>query len=430
MSSLLSTRATRTSLLSLPPHLRTSTYLQTRPFSASPTRKLTLVDLAVAGPNAIITAIHSTGLPWYAALPTAALLVRGVLVCYISALPARRAARIQSNLVPLAAARAQWKTNSPEAKARRADQPNGVRALDRMFSSVYYRTMELHHLGKLFGASRFHPRGLINFGMLIAFTEAIRMRCGTREGLLPMLLSPLEELKKMMEPPGESAAAAGSTAAPTSGAVPATGASDAVMAVDPDSAASAASTVDLSQANPEALSRAYSAYFDPTLQSEGLSWCLDLTAPDPTFILPTALAIGMATNIIYRPTSASRAPPKQPTTSTTIPTQPVSQTQDDPASTPAADAEAQATLSAPPAKGPIERLLPPITNLQRLGLCVVMFFWFAALKMPAAILLYFVPSLMVGYLQRIWLEKKIRVVPPIQACRRPLRYRVRKEWND
>jgi len=74
--------------------------------------------------------------------------------------------------------------------------------------------------------------------------------------------------------------------------------------------------------------------------------------------------------------------------------------------------------------------MPPITNLQRIGLCITILFWFAALKMPAAILLYFVPSLMMGWVQRVWLERKVPVLPPIMACRRPLRYRVKKEWND
>ncbi|KAK5127333.1 hypothetical protein LTR85_006672 [Meristemomyces frigidus] len=429
---MLTTRVARASILTLPPHLRVAAYQQSRSFSASAPRKLTLVDIAVAGPTALIDTLHSTaGLPWYAVLPTAAILVRGMLVYYLSALPARRAAQVQSSLVPLASARTLHKLNNPAAQQREQVLPAPLKPLSRMIRAFWERNVELHRLGKQFGAPKFHPRGVLNFGMLIAFTEAIRMKCNSREGLLPLVLSPFEAVARTLYPDRYPAA----PVAPEASAEPDEEALQAATTADEDGMTS----IDLSRLRgaEEPSTHVYSAYFDPTLKDEGFSWCMDLTAPDPTLLLPTALALTMATNIIFRPTAgrpktssppplASHATP----TSTQLPvalpgaydqhtTTPITSTPGAPDAPPSPDP-----------RGVLAKYLPPITNLQRIGLCITILFWFAALKMPAAILLYFVPSLIVGALQRRWLDRKVPVLPPVQPCRRPLRYKVRKEWVD
>ncbi|KAK4541217.1 hypothetical protein LTR36_008133 [Oleoguttula mirabilis] len=408
---MLASRAARASLFHLPPPLRVATYHQSRAFSASAPRNFTLVDIAVAGPSALVDSLHNTGLPWYATLPTAAVLVRGVLVYYLSALPARRAARVQANLVPLASARTLHKLNDANAQARLQKLPPSLRPLSRMIRGYWFRSLELHKLGKLFGAPRFHPRGILNFGMLIAFTEAIRIKCGSREGLLPLVLSPFEWVA-MQTMPGQF---------PTVAPPEPSGLGEEQLQAATTVSEDGMTSIDLSQLRVAQPGHAHSAHLDPTLTDEGLFWCLDLTAPDPTFLLPTLLSLTMAANIIFRPTAgkpkASSPAAATPRALTTSEEQ-------------IASPEARKILQAPPAQGILSRYIGPMNFGQRIGLCISIVFFFAALKMPAAILLYFIPSMIMGGLQRMWLDRKVPITPPIQPCRRPLRFKVRKEWVD
>ncbi|TKA24771.1 hypothetical protein B0A50_05759 [Salinomyces thailandicus] len=408
-------RAVRPSFFSLPPALRLALHHPHLPraFSATPTRKLSLVDVAVTPPTYLLDALHATGLPWFAALPAAAVLVRGVLVYYLSVLPSYRAARIQANLVPLAFARAHGHNSSPAAMRRREVLPPRWVQLDFYIRGFCDRQMQLHRLGKQFGAPRFHPRGVLNFVALIAFTESIRMKCASHEGLLPIVLWPFEKVARLVNP-GTS-----STPPPTPPPDPAAKAGSftddqlrAATITNPDGTTSIDPTLLISQApaSPPDPS-AYAAYFDPTLQNEGLPWCLDLTAADTTFILPTTLAVVTAANIIFgSPTQARRPPPSYPNLSN--PT--------------TAKGQAPNVDIAPPRRS----LIPRLTNFQRIGLSITLGFWFVALKIPAGILLYFVTSLLVGRLQRRWLEIRMPPLTPVQPCTRPLRFRVRKEWVD
>lgn len=416
MASTLSTRALKPSFFTLPPHLRTSAYQHTRPFSSTPPRRLTLVDLAIAAPTTLLNTLHTAGLPWYATLPTTALLVRGLLVYYIAALPARRSARIQSHLVPLASARSFLSHIKKPPPAQEAGVPKNAPPIwadkvNRQFRMFWKRWLELHMLGRAFGAPRFHPRGFVNFGVLIAVTEAIRMKCGSREGLLPLVLGPVEAIARQVDPERFPALAPQPTTT-TAG----TAEEQLVQRMEQARVVGedGVTTVDLSQLRPEAVPSVYSAQLDPSLQTEGLSWCIDLTVPDPTFLLPTTLMLLMMANIVFRPTIDNRNKRATPTTTLA------------PKSIQDASEEAKQTLQAPPHQSVIDKYLPPITNFQRIGLVISMVFWAAMLKMPAAILLYFLPSLVVGWVQQRYLDWKVPVVAPIQACRRPLRLKVRK----
>lgn len=438
MASLLSPRTPSTSLLRLPSHLRTSAYQCTlsRSFSASPPRKLSLIDIAVAPPTYLLDTLHSLGLPWSTALPISAVLIRGVVIYYFSILPGRKAAQIQSHLTPLAAVKALQRHESPERRELRRQRQKGmpitVRRLSDVIGKFIAQQQELHKLGKTFGAPRWRWRGLANFGVLIAMTEAIRMKCAAREGLLPLVISPFQWIGRTVRP----------DLFPTPPPMTQEAKDEALEARMEEATTVDAHgnvTYDFTRLSPAQADEAkYTAYFDPSLQQEGIAgWCMDLTVPDPTLMLPVMLGLGMAANIIFRPTAGarpqasqgplSRGPAIPPKPATTKPTA----SSDLDTVDPSANASAQATLSAPPYTPPkFLGFLPPVTNAQRIGLVIAMAFGFAALKMPAAILLYFIPSLAVGWVQRRWLDVKYPLRAPIGQCARPLRMRVRREWGD
>lgn len=395
MASLFTSRITRASLLRLPPQVRLTAYRHSfeRSFSASSPRKSILVDYAVAGPILLLDTLHDTlHFPWWLALPASACLVRGVFLYYLTVLPGRRTSQIQANLAPIVAAKARQLRRSPERYRKETELRNTNPAA--LKTAVYINELRDGFWARLsverdFGVfqARIIARILVNVGTLITMTEAIRIKCASRDGLLSTLLNPFE------------GAASAKTAAP-----PPSDPAEA-LAQRLEAARSAKQDAYKTGADGDMLTQETQLQpmtpepgltnFDPTLETEGLSWCLDLTVPDPTFILPLTLSLALATNILLRP--AIRASP---------------------ASTPGATID---TFS---------RLAGPLANGQRIGLSLSVLFFFLALKMPAAILLYFVPSLVVGWLQQRRLDYVNPIWPAIQACRRPMRYKVQREWKD
>jgi len=421
-----STHSARASLLHLPSHLRIIAYQHSnhRSFSASAARNTSLVDVAVAGPTAVIDAIHDLGLPWYAALPTAAVLVRGVLVYYLHTRPVRRAAQIRSNLVPLISADFTTWPKAPSTRLRNAPQ-DIQRAVEKLQITISRNThfiTQMQQKGKLFGAPVWHARGVINFAALIAFTEAIREKCSSGEGLLPVLLRPLQWVARQVfpgsfpQPPPKPTLSLEEKVAQRieqlqeQGHLPIGPNGEPI--VDPR-----AILTSMQADKPE-----LGPHFDPSLQSEGLSWCPDLTLADSTGILPIALAVTLAANTVLRPIvgrSSINSASKTPLTASDLPPDL------DPDSP---DVRRFLQLNRP--RDTFQWNLRTLTTSQRIGLGLSVAFGFVAMQMPAAILLYFVPSVAIGWLQGRWLDWKMPIHPPIQRCSRPLRYRVRKEWVD
>lgn len=411
MASLLSSRALRSSFLSLPPHLRTQTYGITRTFSASSSRKLDIVDLAVAGPTAVLDAIHNLGIPWHTALPLTAVLVRTTLVYYISLRPARRDRQIQNQLVPLAAAHVVVEQNSPDERKWRAKMFKDIPAPGvRVFASKmvrwwkYQKTMA--RLGKEYGVRKFRPWGFLNFGILIAFTEAIRLKCGTREGLLRLLLSPFENV---LNPERAAAAQAAQIDAAESLAERLVAAREKMLAMM-SGRTQGSETIETAQSLPQQHVETISVgtqqetiasqqlaplsteptnlYFDPTLQTEGLAWATDLTVLDSTFILPIGLLLTMMTNSMLRP-----IPP-----------------------------------GAIPFSLDFRVQMSRTIYYRRWSLTFAWLFFFASVKIPAAILLYFIPSLAIGWVQQRWMDWRYPIQPAILPCKRPIRMKIRKDW--
>ena len=170
-----------------------------RTFSATTRSRGPITDFVVAGPTALIDAIHSTGLPYCATIPLTAVLVRTVLVYYLSTRPARRRARLFNHILPLLEADAYAHQASPSAMplhqgvARKQGVGRAIAMLRRGTNFAFHGFQTRRKYAKMFRFGR-APLPFLNFGILIAFTESIRLKCGSSGGLLSFLLSPLESI--------------------------------------------------------------------------------------------------------------------------------------------------------------------------------------------------------------------------------------------
>ena len=428
MASPFFSRTIRSSVLHLPPQLRSYVYKHQakRSFSFTPSRKATLVDMAVAGPTALLDGIHSLGVPWHISLPLTAILVRSTLVYYLSTLPSRRSAAIQSNLIPLASARSHPGKFSESERARlRNAEHKDVNATVQKLVFSYTRYMHwfrsMRRLNKMFGARSAGPFRLLNFGMLITFTEAIRLKCGTRQGLLSLALSPFEATGRIIAPsqfPAAPELEARSAAEVLDARLEA--ANEAKNSPGQDTEAFDGPEIQSQDEMTRALTEhlqplngpdTISPHFDSTLQTEGPSWFTDLTVPDLTMTLPLTLSLTIAATILLRPTPNAQPRTRRPPALST----------ESPHSTPS---------SKPSALYSIRNRLEHLTFTQRLGLLVAYLFFFAALKMPVAILLYLIPSLITGWAQSRWLDVQRPIPPAIRACARPMRMKTAKEWSE
>lgn len=390
----------RASFLSLPPHLRLLSHQQSsRSFSASPSSKIELSDLVAGPPLAILQGLHAAGIPWYAAIPAAAVLVRGIFGYYFAAAPNRRRQQIRNNLHPLLAAhvRLAAQKNPKDAKTGLeliASNPKSRRTLLPFLSSFqFYRTN-----GPRFGAPLIAMSSILNPILLMATSEAVRMLCGARQGILSAILTPFTMLGRFLAPehfpPGanpvdviadawvkkveqqmhlkslqENGANNGMDLEALSGNVPPT-----------------------AEPLPSQLVNTSAPYFDPSLQTEGLSWCIDLTATDST--LPMLTGAAMLGSILLNP-------------------QPVSDPSSLPSWTPL----------------PMKNAIRSYSTLQYIGMamsCV----WSSVLQnVPAAVVLYFFSSYVTGFVQKKWLDYSMPLRSAIQPCVRRTRVRSKKQFS-
>ena len=321
-----------------------------------------------------------------------AIFVRTTLLYYISTKPARRAAQTRNNLQPLAHARALIELDSaPERERtmslRRQGNSEVVVRTRRQLRSFWIRLKSLWKVSNEHGVG-YRPWGLVNFAALIAFSESIRLKCGARDGLLPLVLSPLEWLRGTINPdpsissipkitrdPAEILAERIEAARDRQAAVlkqPELYKSDGMDAVH-QSRLSDLETLS-KDVNPGRIPDTAGPYFDATMQTEGLPWATNLTFPDPTFVLPVTLAIAMLN-----------------------------------------------------AAGVLRWQRKPWTIFQRLSILFTPLFMLVSVKFPAAILLYFIPSILAGWLQSRWLNFRNPILPAIAPCKRPIRLKVRRD---
>ena len=403
---MLASRATvgnaRSAFLQLPSQLRQLSHQlshqqSSRSFSASAPRKIQLVDIVAAPPLAILNGLHGIGIPWYAAIPTAAVLIRGIFGYYFSSKPSRKREQIRSNLQPLLSADVILSLVKDNPGRRFKDIPK-VLHIQKKFSRA-------HEVGKAFGAPAIAWSTPVNFATLIATSEAVRMKCGARDGLLSTVLSPFQWLVGKVSP---------SSSPPTIGAeeraqalaermeslreMRLQQAQEQALGAD-GQALTGQSTMSENLFHPSELPappsiNVDSIYFDPTLTKEGFSWCTDLVACDPYHVLPIATAAVMLGNILLNPLPIARRLPFA---------------QNMPA--------------------PIKFFLTRYATMQKFSMGLACVFGYVLQQMPAAIVLYIFSATITGFVQRRWLNLSIPLRKPIMPCVRGTRVRSKKEWN-
>lgn len=130
-------------------------------------------------------------------------------------------------------------------------------------------------------------------------------------------------------------------------------------------------------------------WFDPTMTTEGLWWCPDLTASDPTLFLPVLFSTTFFASIYFSPRLSGGG---------------------------GVNGSGTATGKA--------------TNMQRIGMTVAMLSIVPALQMPVALLLYYIANIGVSAVHTRWLAYTVPVRPVPTACRRPIRVQPLKQMLE
>ncbi|CAG5182183.1 uncharacterized protein ALTATR162_LOCUS10033 [Alternaria atra] len=293
----------------------------TRAFHASTPRQDPLTDAILYLPHELMSLVH-TAVPWYAAIPLTAFLVRGLLVTtagaysralmarYIGLHPLRQALAFQKRDEILK--RGNFRTIKQATLTVKKEVNDTTSALDKRWN-VSLR-------GQITWT-------LAQFPIFIAMAEVIRQKCGAHDGLIGMAAAAINgERTTMTNDAGEI-----------------------IRRVTP------------------------TAWFEPSLATEGMLWFQDLLVPDPTGVLPF-IASGIMFANIY-------------TTKNTV--------------------ESDGSRRWP---GVIRRTLLFISLL--IGpLCQ---------QLPAAMMLYWSSSTASVMLWNVWLNRKYPAPRGYAACKRPL----------
>lgn len=379
----------RASFFQLPAHLRSQAYQHglRRSFSISrPLRvETTFVgDSFAAGPLCILTALHSVGLPWYAVIPAAALVVRGAAGYFFADRPAHQAAATHEHLRPIV--QALMLANRANDKARKIETKTTKDLDDSAGIRGYLKTLLMYYVVSRrvaisFDTYIFSPvRVIFNFVGLISTTEAIRLKSGASTGLLNFLGSFLDPYLSRTGPASDLKAVADRETVPVSGSVaPLPERAEGILPELQRKGDAVDATLghEALQAPSEPLKRDILLSFDPSIQVEGLSWCPDLSVHDPTYILPTTLFCLACANIFLRPRES-------------IP------------------------------KSWAGRL-SSLTRPQVLGAAVAFLLFQFRAELPAGIYLYLISSLVIGRGLRIWLNVRHPIAPTVKMCSRPRR---------
>jgi inner membrane protein COX18 len=395
----------RARFLSLPPHLRRLSHQQpSRYFSSSPSNKVQLADVFAGPPLYLLEGLHFVGLPWYAAIPLASVLIRGVVGYYLAAVPARRRQIIRSNLNPLIAARVRNDmsyslTGEGTSLAKFIPSPD----LRKKVWPTWLLWTVSQQYGKKFGAPMLALSSFFNFLSLISTSEAVRMLCGAREGLLTTLLTPFTWLGRLFAPnyfpPGVSAVDAMANAYADKveqlrqARLQDVQEDGADKGIDLD--ALSGNVLQNPQPLPSQLVNADMSHFDPSLQTEGLAWCVDLTVADPYSVLPILTCAMMAGNVLLNP-----RPIPAPT-----------------------------SLPNGLAWLPVRFFMQRYSFGQKFVLAIVCALGAGLREVPAAVNLYLLVSIVTGFVQRRLVNFNMPLRPAIKPCLRRTRVRSKKQFN-
>ncbi|KFY31412.1 hypothetical protein V493_01119 [Pseudogymnoascus sp. VKM F-4281 (FW-2241)] len=226
------------------PFLSRSPFISSRSFHATPLRKYTILDPVLDATHNAFLGIHHV-LPWWAAIPFAAVAVR--LAFLPLTIWSRRIIAKQRSLTPLITA---WRG----ALERNIDLSKGT---SNMKVLAARKTMEIY---KAFSCQRyklfFAPALQLPFFLIII--ESIRRLAGAGQGLLRLIFGSVPSLSQSTEGAAETA----------SGATANTGIVTAVTEAE------------------------------PSMTTEGPLWFVDLSAADPLLILPFALSATMLLHLV------------------------------------------------------------------------------------------------------------------------------------
>ena len=366
-------------------------------------------------PVACMEAVHSTGLPWFAAIPISAVLIRSLFIYPLFQRPLREKLVERAQVQPLQDARMSIHRRAIDRTTSRKRKNSAVRVVNMFFKSVETR----HDIQRsLFDRIPVGHRFMM-FLTTIWVSDSLRKLMGAKEGLLKFILGPLDWTLSWLVPsalteanPGESIKTASSNSAPNqvTSQVPLdrfqfpTGNQEVQFPTDTkdfwsstgtaqgaasDTAQNAASNTAQDAASHAAevtltavADHVNSVWFDPTLVTEGFSWCPDLTASDPTMILPIVFSSTFFASIYF-------APRIQGTTTST--------------------------------RGNEAAERPKATNGQRIMMTVAMLSIIPALQMPAGLLLYFLSNMITNNFMSRWLAYTRPIHPAPTACKRPVR---------
>jgi len=390
----------RTRFLSLPPHLRLLSHQQSqRSFSASPSTKfINPSDILTAPPLAVLEGLHYVGVPWYAAIPAAAVLIRGIFGYYFAAKPARQRQQIRNNLHPVIAdfvalSIQRNPTGAGTFLAKVFPHP----LVRRKVYASWLVAKTSHDVGKKFGAGMIAMSSFVNIFSLIATAESVRMLCGAREGLLSALLTPVTMVGRFFAPdhfpPSVNSVDVIADAFVNKveqARRQSLGGNEVV-----DLEALSRNILPGTQLLPSQIVNTDTPHFDPSLQTEGLSWCADLTAIDPYAVLPTLTCAVMIGNILLNP---------RPTPG--------------------------------PTSLPSEKMWRPLAFMaqrynfgQKLQVGLACAFGYVLQNSPAAVVLYIFSSVVTGFVQRKWVNIMMPLRSPIQPCTRMTRTRAKKQFS-
>lgn len=383
-----------------------------RPFSSTPRRAIDPVSILTSGPIFLMDTLHSLGLSWSMVIPCTALVLRGGVTYYLFTLPQRRRNRQRAAVTPLIRAYANRYCADPRVTEKLWDLKR--KRNDPVSIQIYMLSVTLRaniqgwwKFGYLTGQGRWRIFGspLGNYGILLTAMEAIREKCGGKQGFLSLLFTPITAIWKaagsLEFPQAADATAANSNV--TSTIIPPVidrtqQIGDSTISADLTRSSESISVGEAGTLKDSMAAPVHST-LDPTLQTEGPWFCPDLTSADPTGTLPLAVLAAVAIPAILSPQIAQTGRPVTQLIANTQPTAPL-----------------------------------PTSYKRRmsLGLTLQLFFavyfYHISLFMPAGMVLYLISSFSIGFMRRLWLDVRYPTVKAIEPCLRPVRQNRRKYW--
>jgi mitochondrial inner membrane protein COX18 len=434
MNSQHSLNTMRSTFFNLPSHLRVAAFnnamFSSRSFSSTSRRDIDPVSSLTAAPIFLMDSLHSLGLSWATVIPCTALILRGGITYHFLMKPQRKMAQQRVAIIPLVHAWTIMYRERPEVQKQLAFYQRKRQSVNWNLYQAWVRRkasfLAWWNLGYLGGQGRWRTIGspFINFGILITAMEAIRIKCGGKDGVLSLLLTPAKWVIEALEaeapknrtvkydattighaPPVQTMPETSATATANQNPVP-----EAVVPTENLSPINAG-PVDTA-ASTGTPTTALSSSVDPNLQTEGPWFCPDLTAVDASGILSAGVFAAIAIPAIFSP---QKPRPDLPTRFSSATNQDSNASSNNPSNI---------LNFKPPPRSKLETM----TGGSKFQLLFAVYILFASLKMPAGMLLYMIGSWSIGFVQRVWLDVKYPTVRPIAPCLRPVRQRQRRMW--